>query len=172
LVGLSYQGGTSGVVSNCTINLTGGPAAGIGVASELGAQVILEDTVIRGGQSSLSVHLGGVLTGTRNILTGASWNAISLGDGWISLSDSHILGDGEYKVYGWRGIAVCADPAVDHMDLRNNYWGDTTSEAIAASILDWNDDSRICRIVDYEPFYPTPVESETRSWGEVKSLFR
>jgi hypothetical protein len=165
MFGLNYLA-TNGTVQDCEIELTW-VTAGYGVHSQQGSQVILEDTVIRGGLSSLDVHLGGVLTGTRNRLTGASWATISLGNGWITLSDSHILGDGEYKVLGW----TCTT-AVDHVDLRNNYWGDTTSEAIAASILDWNDDQRRCRIVDYEPFYPRPVENEVRSWGSVKSLFR
>lgn len=107
------------------------------------------------------------MTGSGNVLAaGGALACILVGAGYITLSDSHILGGGE------RVISSTCTLEVKHVDLRNNYWGYETEEEIATSILDWTDDPDRCRIVDFEPFYPRPVENEDRSWGAVKSLFR
>ena len=59
-----------------------------------------------------------------------------------------------------------------HQDLANNYWGTTSIDTISMWIQDVNDDSAIHSVADFLPIADAPVPVESRSWGDVKSMFR
>lgn len=59
------------------------------------------------------------------------------------------------------------------VDARENYWGTASADSIAAWIYDRNDDPDVNGYVDFQPFSPVPLPSEsTKSMGGVKALFR
>jgi hypothetical protein len=56
--------------------------------------------------------------------------------------------------------------------MTGNYWGTDSADSISAWILDGNDDSSVHAFVDFEPFSATPLPTERRSLGSVKSLYK
>lgn len=59
-----------------------------------------------------------------------------------------------------------------NVDLRNNYWGTSDPDSIAAMIRDGNDDPTIKQTVQFEPFSPVPLDTEKKSLGGFKAFFR
>jgi len=58
------------------------------------------------------------------------------------------------------------------LDLRNNYWGTTEPDSIAAWIWDGNDTPDLPVTVQYLPFYDHPVSTERKSLSDMKRMFR
>ena len=58
------------------------------------------------------------------------------------------------------------------VDLRDNYWGTSDPDSIAAVIWDGNDDQSILQTVQFEPFSAVPLDTEQGSLGGFKSMFR
>ncbi len=58
-----------------------------------------------------------------------------------------------------------------HADFRNNYWGTADAVAIAASILDGNDDDITTLFIDFEPFLTDPVPTRKQSMSSFRSMF-
>jgi hypothetical protein len=53
-----------------------------------------------------------------------------------------------------------------HIDARNNDWGTSDADSIAAAI-------HVCDyLVDFVPYVGQAVAAESKSWGELKALFR
>ncbi len=90
--------------------------------------------------------------------------------GLLTVQNSHILSSGlpsEMIVncsYYLSGSAV--------IDLKNNYWGTTDVEEIAARIWDGNDDPALKVVVEFEPIATDEVPTEKTSHGSFKALFR
>ena len=62
----------------------------------------------------------------------------------------------------------CAKGASElpHIDARNNDWGTSNADSIAASI-------HVCDfVVDFVPYVGQPVATEALSWGDLKARFR
>ena len=96
-------------------------------------------------------------------------SAIDLCNSHIVMSNSHILRAEGYAVK--LGCAYSPDYQWD-LDLRNNYWGTTEPDSIAAWIWDGNDDPSIHAIVEFDPVTAIEPIGEQRSLGDVKRMFR
>ena len=59
-----------------------------------------------------------------------------------------------------------------YLDFTLNYWGTTDPDEIAEWIYDGHDDPDVWMYVVYEPMADGPVPTESRSWSDVKALFR
>jgi hypothetical protein len=118
------------------------------------------------GQNSL-------LTGAANAIRGGTFSALhmeALGNAVISASD--IVKGG--------GPAVFADgyqfEPTFNIDLRNNYWGTTEADSIAAWIIDGNDlhdpplDPNYSNVL-FEPFREQSIPTVKRSLGSLKASF-
>jgi Right handed beta helix region len=106
----------------------------------------------------------------RNVFHGGFYSTIYLRT-WASItgSENHILrGAGGYSVT----LQYYSDAFSSNIDLRNNYWGTSDPDSIAAMILDGNDDPEIEQTVQFEPFSAVPLPAEKPSLGSFKSLFR
>ncbi len=57
-------------------------------------------------------------------------------------------------------------------DFLQNYWGVTDPEFISTYIVDGYDNEDVWLFVNFLPLAEDPVRTESRSWSEVKSLFR
>ena len=65
------------------------------------------------------------------------------------------------------------NPSSAYIDVRNNHWGTSSTEALLAyRIWDGNDDPNLKIFVDYMPFSTEPLETEKKSMGSFKSMFR
>jgi len=121
------------------------------------------------GWGSTLIMQYATLTGTGNILHGADgYPTIKGGNCTLDFHGNHILhGNYPYTVQ----IDFHNGPA-DAVDLRNNYWGTTSADTLAAWIWDGHDDPSVQTYVQYEPFSPVPIPTRKQSWGGVKALFR
>ncbi len=181
---LVYNGGHSNVVvEDCT--------SGGGLLIVWGGHVRADRCSSSGGAHSVDVGLSGyaeinncefantygstvfvsnaTLVGSGNVLHGANeYATIFTFLGTVDLHNSHILhGNYPYTVE----IRTHEGPS-DAIDLRNNYWGTTSADTIAAWIWDGHDDPSVQTYVQYEPFSSVPIPTGKRSWGGVKALFR
>jgi len=181
---LVYNGGHPDVtMDSCT--------SGGGLMIVWGGRVQANQCRSRGGAHAVDVGLSGyaevngcefsgmygssifisnaTLTGTGNIIHGADgYPTIKTFLGTIDLHDSHILhGNYPYTVE----IRTHEGP-IDAIDLRNNYWGTTSADTLAAWIWDGHDDPSVQTYVQYEPFSSVPIPTRKQSWGGVKALFR
>ena len=108
---------------------------------------------------------GSFVSGTNNFFGGGSYATLRFSDQSTSgLWNCDILDGG-----GWRVVASSSGPAFE-VDLRNNYWGTTSSTEIADSIYDTNDFNSAATVL-FEPFLGLPVATETTSFGALKALF-
>jgi len=106
------------------------------------------------------------MIGSGNILRGASQQAIAMLNSQVTFTGNHIFSDGDFvRAYGYYSGLV-------ELDFRNNYWGTSDPEEIAARILDGHDDPAELGYVIFEPFSDVPVGNEDMSWGEIKALFK
>ncbi len=58
------------------------------------------------------------------------------------------------------------------INLENNYWGTTDTALIDQWIYDGNDNENVDVFIDYLPLADGPVQTESTTWGAVKTLFR
>ena len=110
----------------------------------------------------------GVIGGTGNIVYSESktlvWSFASTND----FRNNHFLvgGDG-YLVYVYRHWS----PPIT-VDLEFNWWGMEDADEISDLVHDHVDDSTLGTIIDYVPFLGGSVSVESRTWSDVKSIFR
>ena len=56
------------------------------------------------------------------------------------------------------------------INLENNYWGTTDTALLDQWIYDGNDNEDVDIFIDYLPLADGPVQTESTTWGAVKSL--
>jgi hypothetical protein len=141
------------------------------IVSSSGSTSYLESNVIVNCEEGMWVRRSH-LSGRNNIVNGGWFSAITLSNGDIDFEGNHILNGGAYSIRldGYPGIYP-PDP-VQLLNLRNNYWGTTEAAQIDEWILDKYDDPNINAYVVYEPFADGPIPTETKSWSDVKALYR
>lgn len=85
----------------------------------------------------------------------------------LSMHDCILAHGSRYTVWQMFPCDITKSSAdLMHLDMTNNDWGTSNADSIASWI-------RTCEyVVDYVPFIGQPVPAETRSWGDVKALFR
>ncbi len=104
------------------------------------------------------------LSGTGNIFAGGGASTIYCQDAVaIELHNNHIFSLGTPYVQ----CAQYYNPPMRVHHLENNYWGTDDVDAIYALI-----ENCPYMQVDIEPIADGPVQTETATWGAVKSLFR
>jgi len=162
-VGFQLSNGSTAVLEDCTISAVQTIPVYVAIASYLS----LTGNQIEGGLYTLYVDSECLVTGTENVLGGASFRTIYSVYCDLSLHGNHILNGGGWSVYA----DGYADPGVVTLDLTDNYWGTTDGNQIAAWIRDMNDDPSVHCVVDYEPFANGPLGTEKKSWGELKTLY-
>ena len=60
-----------------------------------------------------------------------------------------------------------------YIDVRNNHWGNDSAEHVLERLIwDGNDDPDLKIFVDYMPFSTESLETEKKSMGGFKSMFR
>lgn len=94
------------------------------------------DNILDGTRHSWCIHLelSTTMIGSGNILRGASQQAIAMLNSQVTFTGNHIFSDGDFvRAYGYYSGLV-------ELDFRNNYWGTSDPEEIAARILDGHDD--------------------------------
>ena len=128
----------------------------------------MSDCTFDGDRHSWCLYLSHcAVTGTGNILRGASRDAIRLNDVDISFTGNHIFsGDQFIKAVNYNTLPI------RELDFRNNYWGTTDAEEISARIEDGYDDPSEYVHVLFEPFSSVPLPDEKKSLGDVKRMFR
>ena len=105
-----------------------------------------------------------------NVLEGSTQAAVYLANCAPRFSENNISrGEG----YAVKLEGFTSSPA-RHVDMRNNYWGTTVTDSIAAWVFDGEDpiDYHLYGYVDYLPFSSNPVSEKQESFGAVKSMFR
>lgn len=172
----------SGSVSGCTIRggrngvvLLGSPqvvrGSTIGGQEWFGLSTSAEDALFLDnrfeGGAGVNIDVRGMLRGRGNVLHGADTASIALHH-W-----SHVEDFVENHILAGQGYSVSCDggPTPVTFDFGGNYWGTTDAAAIAASILDANDDPDISLRVLFEPFQGGPVEGERTSFGALKGRY-
>jgi len=113
-----------------------------------------------------------MIRGSGNILYGVQSDDQRRGSiysirGDFDLHDNHILRQpGSYYAVGSLGTGF------QPIDVRNNWWGTTDTDSIAAWIYDYNDDPGIPSIFSYEPVLESPVPAERTTTSSLKRAFR
>jgi hypothetical protein len=167
--GVDLQGFASASILDCDIYAEDGEGIIVRTASE----GVISNCKVHGGYTALNVYTESQAQGEGNIFTGGQrlgatvWVACQ---STLSLHGCHIL-RGESVPYALKLDWFQYDQLVQ--DLTGNYWGTTSPDSVAAWIWDGNDDPEIHSTVDYLPIAngPLPTE-ESKSWGEVKTLYR
>ena len=108
------------------------------------------------------------MRGSGNIIPAGEGERILSGGTPLYFNGNHIFRSNAPYVK----LTAFVYPPVETLDLSGNYWGTTEADTISAWIWDGLDDPDINAVVEYEPFSLVPVETERRSMGSVKSLFR
>jgi hypothetical protein len=104
------------------------------------------------------------LRGTGNIFGGGGESTIYCQDAVeVNLHNNHIFSTGTPYV----SCVQYSNPPLRIHHLENNYWGINDVDAINALI-----ESCPYMQVDIEPLADGPVQTESTTWGAVKSLFR
>jgi hypothetical protein len=160
--GIQFERGTRGAITDCRLS----DFYNVGVNIVSGSVANLTGNSISGGQ--VSIRCEGVISGAHNVLRGATYAAMRAYTSVITMHDNHILFGGRRLVQ----LDAFVDPPATKLDFRSNYWGITDRDSIAALIWDGNDDPRINGFVEFEPFSATPLPTEKKSLGNLKSLYR
>lgn len=142
-------------------------------AADGGSVSVFDNVFLQGPMTEYCLWVSGrfpTVEVSGNIFEGGSYSTIYLTSyASISGSGNHILrGTSEYSVV-LRGYSGAYSSTVD---LRNNYWGASDPDSIAAMIYDGNDDPEIQQTVQFEPFSSVPLPSEKPSLGGFKAMFR
>ena len=87
------------------------------------------------------------------------------------IRDNHFLREGDTAWWVWM-VDYYPLPEPRIIDLENNYWGTTDTALLDQWILDGNDNENVDIFIDYLPLADGPVQTESTTWGAVKSLFR
>jgi hypothetical protein len=162
LVGVQFEQGTTGTIRNCRIDSQN---ACVSIVAPSVALIV--DNYCQ-GHKWYSAVLSGDVTATGNVFVGGDAITIVLQTEAARFHGNHIL-----KGSGW---AIKAEgpiePPLRYSDFTNNYWGTSSADSIRAWIWDHLDDPYLYAQVNFEPFSPTPLPTEKKSLGGVKSLYR
>jgi len=165
--GIQFQSASTGVVENCQI-----VEAHNGITLYSGSSVGLFNNYIDG--TNVSLALGGPeahIYGTNNIVAGAEFSSIYvLDNSTFDFHGNHILNDGTPGSYSVR-CNFLVPPAQD-LDLTGNFWGTDNADQIAEWVYDSEDDPGTNVRVEYIPFEGQPVPTESKTWSELKSMYR
>ncbi len=158
-----------GEILNCVVTSGEGPH----FASISGAHMNLTNNVLYGGFRQLAAA-SGTISGSGNILHGPTINIYGSAAMWGQM--------GYYNFHGnhiFRGVARYAvlftfytQPQLIELDIRDNWWGTTDPDSLAAWIYDERDDPSLNIHTIYEPYHNGPVPNENMSFGEIKAMFR
>lgn len=156
-VGVDYQQGAAGLIKNCVFYDCYAGA----ISGSLGAHMRLEGNVSTG--PCVSLILTGSTTraeGSGNVFHRGSWATVYSAPSWIDMHGNHFLrGTGELvRLDGTNDVSQV-------VDLRNNYWGITDADSIAAQIWDRYDDPTLYAEVQYVPFATSPLPEQRKSIG-------
>lgn len=133
-----------------------------------GAHVGLDMVRIEGASTGIATFSGAVVTGRNVVLQDTrSEGLLACCNSFVTLTNSHFLPAQGYAV---RCVSTWASASI--LDLTGNYWGTADGAAISNSIWDAVDEASINCTVQFAPFADGPVPAETRSWGDLKALFR
>lgn len=114
---------------------------------------------------------GGLVEGSGNVITSDAMVIGCSGYGtaeFVDFRDNHLLAGGSGQAF----VAYYDTGTPRILDIENNWWGTDDPAQIAALIHDSVDDPTLVLTVDFEPFLGGAVATRTRSWSEVKRLFR
>ena len=159
-----YANASTGTIANCTFT----NATNVAVVVTTGSTVELNDSQLLCGKVNLKVKSWSHVAGSGNELSGGETASL---DVWtsttVTMHNSHILhGTGpSVNLYNYPN-----EPAMV-LDLTGNYWGTPDPNQVAEWIWDGNDDPSIKAFVQYLPMSGGPIATETKSWGEVKTLY-
>jgi hypothetical protein len=162
-----YSARAAGTIRNCTFIDND-----IGIYASSQTLIDLRDNQVWGGDANLQLVNGTHATGSGNVFGGAAVATMYLtGQSTASMSGNHIL----QGASPWR-VRLSSTSGPGHaIDLRNNYWGTSSSQEIAASIQDSQDNptpiGTITGTVLFEPFLEMPVATRSTSFGDLKRLF-
>ena len=143
---------------------------GGGILVTVASEAVINNCEVWSAYPALYVESWSHASGSGNIFAGGS-----LDNGTIRISSAstvsfhgcHILRDNCYAV---RLSTFLYDPLVQ--DLTNNYWGTTDPDSVAVWIWDGHDAPAIHSTVEYLPIADGPLPADSKSWGEVKALYR
>jgi hypothetical protein len=173
--GVVFADGASGSIRNCTIsnqNIQGILLAQAG-------HLIVEDNYIASFGPTNESHYGvAVWTDVQSLIM---HNNIVISDYCVLIFTAEVLaGDvsqnhflRESSTSWWINTSTywpLPNPRI--INLENNYWGTTDAALLDQWIYDGNDDEDVDIFIDYLPLADGPVQTESTTWGAVKSLFR
>jgi hypothetical protein len=171
--GIQFEQGATGVVERCDVQVAGGNPPAIGLLT--GSVFSLFDNEFIGDDIAAYFATGGTtVTARNNIFVGGAWTCLQINSTPMDFHQNHILNGGGASVRALWERGSLTDPVV--VDLTDNYWGTDDPAQIAAWTDDYNDypsqDLWHYVIIDYTPFEGQPVQTESTTWGAVKTLFR
>jgi Right handed beta helix region len=161
---------SSGSITNCSIDVA---PSGTGLGFEGNGRVLISGCTISSAYRNLFIVGASNLTFEGNILEPAEAESIYLATCTPVFHNNHILrGSGDSVL-----LAGFSSNQEDiYLDMTNNYWGTTEPDSIAAWIHDGNDEYDpiwgIKAFVNFEPFSAVPLDTEKKSIGGFKSMFR
>lgn len=124
----------------------------IGAGSAVGLDIY--DALLRGAGNVVTGNQAAVLLHRRIETQDFHQNHIVSGGGWTVQTGTYFYGSG------------------GDVDLSYNWWGTDDLAAIAATILDHEDDPDIPLTVSFTPFLDAPAATEVWSLTRIKALFR
>jgi len=161
---VQFEQGSTGSITGSTI----AAATNKSITLTISAQVTLEDNTVEGGAASLVVESSHAVA-NRNTFRGASHYSIDFRAGATgTFRDNHIPLDAMASVF-LRFYGQTPEPIL--IDMRENYWGTTDVDSIAAHIHDGNDDATMNAFVEFEPVLSASVPIEKQSVGGLKGMF-
>ena len=173
ITGLGFSDGASGSIRECTFNGFSNWA----ILINQGGSVVIEDNEITqlgefGGWGIGVLYYAEGLTMRRNVFISdtvvLNIEALIVNS---NIRDNHFLREGDSAWWVWiRDYYPLPEPRI--IDLENNYWGTTDTTLLDQWVLDGNDNEDIDIFIDYLPLADGPVQTESTTWGAVKSLFR
>jgi hypothetical protein len=161
-----------GIMRDCIVHVSYGTPGGP-IAAISGAHLTIVDNELFGGEKQLMVSSATVV-GSGNIFhgtdyPGGGYATIYGAMGVVDLHDNHIfMGDAHHVVR----LDYYIQPELIELDLRNNWWGTTDADTLAAWCLDEHDDPTLNVRTLYDPYHNGPVGNEDMSFGEVKAMYR
>jgi hypothetical protein len=192
-IAISISGSSSVAISNCTIQgyscgiqfdqHSSGSVEGCAVAAIpstyafymlVDCEVILRDNFFEGGLAAANLSGTGQLIADNNVFAGGSDATVVIAGNAVSIHGNHLLNGGSHTV---RAVWYNDGNPPLTIDLSGNYWGTDDPDQIDAWIDDYNDyDPRdnwfSWVVVDYDPFSSVEMQTESTTWGAVKSMFR
>jgi hypothetical protein len=173
IIGASFIDGASGSIKQCTFN----DFSNYGIALDGCGAVVVEDNTITqiGDFASVGImvaYTADSLTMRRNIVVSDTWvlnifARIQSGE----IRDNHFIREEENSWWVFtEDYFPLPEPLI--INLEHNYWGTTDTALLDQWIYDGNDNEDVDLFVDYLPLADGPVQTESTTWGAVKSLFR